>query len=156
MITNDNSPDAFMTRDGESFAGMHVIVDLYDAKHLDDISYIEGVMRECIRQCGANLLHIHLHHFSPNGGVTGVAVLSESHISVHTWPERSFAAFDIFMCGLAKPELAVEILKEQFDAGSVDVAIKRRGKRLFTEKQSRDALRSSTVINRKTSAKSSR
>ena len=56
------------------------------------------VRRECIRAAGATLLHIHLHHFTPNNGVSGVAVLAESHISVHTWPESGFAAFDVFMC----------------------------------------------------------
>jgi S-adenosylmethionine decarboxylase proenzyme len=46
---------------------------------------------------GATLLHIHLHHFEPNGGVSGVAVLAESHISIHSWPKRGYAALDIFM-----------------------------------------------------------
>lgn len=126
--TKDNSAaDTLMIRDGKTFAGMHIIVDLYEAEHLDDIELIEKVMRECIETCGAHLLHIHLHHFTPNHGVTGVAVLSESHISVHTWPERNFAAFDIFMCGNAEPELAVDILQERFKAKKVISKIKQRG-----------------------------
>jgi len=60
---------------------------------------MEATLREAVLQAGATLLHIHLHHFTPNGGISGVAVLAESHISVHTWPERNFAAFDVFMCG---------------------------------------------------------
>jgi S-adenosylmethionine decarboxylase len=122
--------DSLMTRDGKTFAGMHVIVDLYEAEQLDDIELVEAVMRECIEKCGAHLLHIHLHHFTPNDGVTGVAVLSESHISVHTWPERGFAAFDIFMCGSAEPELAVEILAERFKAKKVVSTISQRGEHL--------------------------
>ncbi len=126
--TQDNSTaDTLMIRDGKTFAGMHIIVDLYEAEYLDDIDLVEKVMRECVETCGANLLHIHLHHFTPNHGVTGVAVLSESHISVHTWPERNFAAFDIFMCGNAKPELAVDILQERFKAKKVISTIKQRG-----------------------------
>ena len=124
---DDSAADSLMIRDGKTFAGMHIIVDLYEAEHLDDIELVENVMRECIEICGANLLHIHLHHFTPNHGVTGVAVLSESHISVHTWPERNFAAFDIFMCGNAKPELAVDILQERFKAKKVINTIKQRG-----------------------------
>lgn len=124
---DESGPDSLMLRDGKTFAGMHIIVDLYEAEHLDDIELIEKVMRECVETCGANLLHIYLHHFTPNHGVTGVAVLSESHISVHTWPERNFAAFDIFMCGDAEPELAVDILQERFKAKKVISTTKQRG-----------------------------
>lgn len=121
--------DDLMVRNGSVFAGMHVTVDLYNASRLDDINYIEEVMRECISVCGAHLLHINLHQFSPNG-VTGVAILSESHISVHTWPERNFAAFDIFMCGVAEPERAIDILKARFNAEHIDVKALKRGEHL--------------------------
>jgi S-adenosylmethionine decarboxylase len=133
MIDFDKSSaaDSLMMREGKSFAGMHIIIDLFDAEYLDDIERIEAVMRECIEKCGAHLLHIYLHHFTPNNGVTGVAVLSESHISVHTWPERNFAAFDIFMCGDSKPELAIEILKNRFNAKKVISTIKNRGEHLM-------------------------
>jgi S-adenosylmethionine decarboxylase len=129
-IKNDYSADSLMMRDGKSFAGLHIIVDLYDAEYLDNIERVEAAMRECIEKCGAHLLHIYLHHFTPNDGVTGVAVLSESHISVHTWPERKFAAFDIFMCGNSEPELAIEILKGHFNAKKVVSTIKQRGEHL--------------------------
>ncbi len=76
------------------------------------------------------MLHIHLHHFTPNGGVSGVAVLSESHISIHSWPEASYAALDVFMCGDAKPELAIPVLKEAFQARDVVVKEHLRGEEL--------------------------
>ena len=79
-------------------AGVHLIVDLYEAQHLDDIDHIEATLRRCVQAASATLLHIHLHHFQPNG-VSGVAVLAESHISIHTWPEAGYAALDVFMCG---------------------------------------------------------
>ena len=63
-----------------------------------------------------------------NGGISGVAVLAESHISVHTWPERQFAAFDIFMCGDAKPELAVKVLQTHFQPGQFQVKELLRGR----------------------------
>ena len=128
-VTNPSTskpPDHFICRDGVEFAGSHVIVDVWQATRLDDIKHMDAVLRRIVEACGATLLHIHLHHFTPTG-ISGVAVLAESHISVHTWPERSFAAFDVFMCGDAKPELAVPILEEAFEAGRVEVNTVRRG-----------------------------
>ena len=52
---------------------------------------------------GATILHGHFHHFGPNSGVSGVLVLAESHVSIHTWPERDYAALDIFVCGDCNP-----------------------------------------------------
>ncbi len=108
------SEDHFTTRNGIEFAGTHLILDLWGAKYLDQLDRMEQAMREAVQVAGATLLHIHLHHFTPNGGISGVAVLAESHISVHTWPERDFAAFDIFMCGDAMPEMAIPVLKRAF------------------------------------------
>jgi S-adenosylmethionine decarboxylase len=59
-------------------------------------------------------VHIHLHRFEPNGGVSGVAVLAESHISIHSWPEHGDAALDVFMCGNANPDAWVPVLREAF------------------------------------------
>ncbi len=122
--------DGLMMRGEKSFAGLHITVDLYGAQNLDKIELVQSLMEKCISACGATLLHIHLHHFTPNNGVTGVAVLAESHISVHTWPEKEFAAFDIFMCGNSQPELAIEILEKGFNATSKKVNIIYRGEKL--------------------------
>lgn len=113
--------DHFVERNGVLFAGTHLILDLWGAKRLDDLQLMETILRECVDQCRATLLHIHLHHFTPNGGISGVAVLAESHISVHTWPERDFAAFDIFMCGIAKPEEAISVLKRAFSPKTMKI-----------------------------------
>ena len=88
---------------------------------------MEAAFLRCIKECGATLLHIHLHAFLPSGGLSGVAVLAESHISVHTWPERDYAAFDVFMCGDARPWEAVEILKRTFQAREIRVRELLRG-----------------------------
>lgn len=116
-----------MERDGEQFAGLHVILDIYGADRLDDIKYIENTMHECINECDATLLNIYLHEFKPTNGVTGVACLAESHISVHTWPEHKHAAFDIFMCGDSEPEKAVSIIEKRFNAESSRVEYIKRG-----------------------------
>ncbi len=106
--------DHFVVKNGTRCAGVHLIVDIYDAARLDDMDHIESALRRSVDAAGATLLHVHLHHFEPNGGVSGVAVLAESHISIHTWPERRYAAIDIFMCGKAKPEACVPILRQAF------------------------------------------
>lgn len=124
----DDRLDHFIHRDGEVFAGTHLIIDLWGANRLDELAHMEAAMREAVKQAGATLLHIHLHHFTPNGGISGVAVLAESHISVHTWPEKDFAAFDVFMCGDAQPEKAIDVLNAYFSPNRTDVDDLRRGK----------------------------
>ena len=115
------SQDFFVSRNGRVYAGTHLIIDCYDAQRLNDIAHIEATLRQIVVQAGATLLHIHLHPFEVNGGISGVAVLAESHISVHTWPERGYGAFDVFMCGDANPHVAIDILKVAFGAGRVVV-----------------------------------
>jgi S-adenosylmethionine decarboxylase len=124
----ENRKDYFIQRNGVRYAGTHLIIDLWGAQRLDDLPFIEGTLRECVRAAGATLLHIHLHHFTPNCGVSGVAVLAESHISVHTWPENGFAAFDVFMCGDANPHKAVDVLKRAFEPERIDVGEHLRGR----------------------------
>ncbi|MBL4720259.1 MAG: adenosylmethionine decarboxylase [Alphaproteobacteria bacterium] len=121
--------DFFKARDGVDFAGTHLIVDLWGASRLDDIDFIEQTMRDCVTAAGATLLHIHLHHFTPNQGVSGVAVLAESHISIHSWPEYGYAAMDIFMCGDAEPQRAVDVLRKAFKPDRVDIGEHLRGRR---------------------------
>lgn len=120
-------PDHFIDQDGIQFAGSHLIIDFWGSRYLNDLSLMERTLRECVERAGATLLHIHLHRFASSGGISGVAVLAESHISVHTWPERAFAAFDIFMCGSTMPEEALKVLKRVFDPQAVNILEKRRG-----------------------------
>jgi S-adenosylmethionine decarboxylase len=123
----DDRKDHFVVRNGVRCAGVHLIVDLYEAKHLDNIDLIDEALRKCVAAAGATLLHIHLHHFEPNGGVSGVAVLAESHISIHTWPEASYAAIDIFMCGRANPDACIPVLREAFKPKNIAVGEHLRG-----------------------------
>ncbi len=128
---NDNqvieSKDYFTRCEWGEYAGKHIIFDFFGAQRLDDLQLMEDVMREAVHQAGATLLHIHLHHFTENNGISGVAVLAESHISVHTWPERGYAAFDVFMCGFTQPEKTIPILQEAFKPLSVKVTKHLRG-----------------------------
>lgn len=126
-VNDEAHLDHFITRGGIVFAGTHLILDLWDAHQLDDLQLMENAMREAVQVCGATLLHIHLHHFTPNGGISGVAVLAESHISVHTWPEKGYAAFDVFMCGDAQPELSIDVFKRAFKPSRVNIHEHMRG-----------------------------
>ena len=119
--------DYFVEKDGVKFAGTHLLVDLWGATNLCDPAHIDAALREAAEASGATILHGHFHHFSPNGGVSGVLVLAESHISIHTWPERAFAAIDIFMCGCCDPYLSLPVLKTAFAPTSINLGEQRRG-----------------------------
>lgn len=120
--------DYFVEKDGMKFAGTHLLVDLWEATNLADPEMIDQALRDAAIAAGATILHSHFHHFSPNGGVSGVVVLAESHISIHTWPERDFAAVDIFMCGACDPHLAIPVLQQTFKSGRVELDEQRRGR----------------------------
>ena len=124
----DGRLDHFIVKNGVPCAGSHLIIDVFEGSRLDDIAYVEQTLLECVREAGATLLHIHLHHFEPNGGVSGVAVLAESHISIHSWPENGYAALDVFMCGDAQPEACVEVLRKAFEPSRIVVSEHLRGR----------------------------
>jgi S-adenosylmethionine decarboxylase len=128
-VLDESRDDHFIRRDGKVFAGTHLIIEVIGGEGLDDEARIERAFRECVDICGATLLHIHTHKFSPQG-VSGVAVLAESHISVHTWPEIGYGAFDVFMCGEAQPWRAVDVLRRTFLASDVRVKELLRGEGL--------------------------
>ncbi len=119
--------DYFVARDGLVFAGSHLLIDFWGAGGLEDSALIEAALREAVAACDATLLHVHLHRFNANGGISGVAVLAESHISIHTWPERGFAAFDIFMCGTCDPYKALPVLRRHFEPETVQLSETKRG-----------------------------
>jgi S-adenosylmethionine decarboxylase proenzyme, Bacillus form len=125
-VFDGDREDHFIRRDGKTFAGTHLIIEVVRGTGLDCEDRIQQAFRDCVTGCGATLLHIHTHKFSPQG-VSGVAVLAESHISVHTWPEIGYGAFDVFMCGDAEPWKAVEILRAAFSAEEVRVRELLRG-----------------------------
>ncbi len=116
-----STKDHFIIKQGIEYSGTHLLIDLWGASYLTDQLYIENALIECTKICEAQLLHIHLHQFTDTGGISGVALLAESHISVHTWPERQYAAFDVFMCGAAIPHNAIDYLKDTFDAEKINV-----------------------------------
>lgn len=119
--------DYFITKDGVTYAGTHLLLELWQAEGLCDVALAERALADATRAAGATLLHLHVHHFGPNEGVTGIAVLAESHISIHSWPERGFAAVDIFMCGGCDPYKAAEVLKTAYRPDHVSLGEHKRG-----------------------------
>jgi len=126
---SDERLDFFIHRDGQTYAGTHLIIDLIDAERLDDPEHIEQSLISAAESAGATVLSSDFHIFTPNNGVSGVIVLAESHISIHTWPERDFAALDVFMCGDAKPMDTIPVLKQAFAPKSITLQEIKRGLR---------------------------
>ena len=93
--------------------GRHLLLDLQGVAPalLTDAALVERVLYASAQAAGATPVDARFQHFGPGLGVTGVLLLKESHISIHTWPEYGFAAVDIFMCGTARPELAAEHIR---------------------------------------------
>jgi S-adenosylmethionine decarboxylase len=88
--------------------GCHLIADIACAQGLDDCASMERALRAAASAARVTVLDVRLHHFGEGHGVTGVVLLAESHISIHTWPEHGMAAVDIFVCGAhARAEAAL-------------------------------------------------
>jgi len=90
----ESAPRELMTAEGT-----HVLLDMIVSDHLDDPVFLERQLRKAANAAGATVIGASFHHFGPQQGVTGVLLLAESHISIHSWPERNFAAIDLFLCG---------------------------------------------------------
>jgi S-adenosylmethionine decarboxylase len=109
--------------------GTHLIADLYGCEGLADAARIERALADAAHAIGATLLEVRLHAFGPGQGVTGVALLAESHISIHSWPEHGYAAIDIFVCGAG----------HDLDAGLALIAARLAAKRRETHRIGRGA-----------------
>ncbi len=109
--------------------GRQVLADLSfcDREAIDDEALLKRLLTEAAGRSGATLLSIHVHRFQPHG-LSGVAVLAESHLAVHTWPELGYAAVDAFTCGdHVDPHRAVKVLEEGLDARCVTTMTMDRG-----------------------------
>lgn len=109
-------------------AGVHLLADMSGiaADLLTSCLKIEQLLRDAAEAAGAHVLHSHFHGFGEGQGVTGVVLLAESHISIHTWPEAGFAAADIFMCGASDPQRALALLRRALQPVGCTVTTIRR------------------------------
>lgn len=115
--------------------GRHVLVELYGCSNelLNDVSFIEKSMTEAAETAGATVINSTFHHFSPYG-VSGVVVIQESHLAIHTWPEYGYAAIDLFTCGdTVDPWVSHQFLEKALEASHGSSMELRRGQeRLMT------------------------
>ncbi|GMT47874.1 MAG: S-adenosylmethionine decarboxylase proenzyme [bacterium] len=109
--------------------GTHLLVELKDCNHeiLKDLKAVSEAMVSAAKQAKATIVDVSFHEFSPFG-ISGMVVIAESHLSIHTWPEYGYAAVDIFTCGdIIKPEIAVQYLIEQFESKNPSIVEMKRG-----------------------------
>jgi S-adenosylmethionine decarboxylase len=123
----DAAEEHFIVSEGVRYAGTHLIIDLWGGQHLDDVDRVVQVLHEAVKEIGATLLNVDVHRFSTNGGISGVAILAESHMSIHTWPEKGYAALDVFVCGDCQPFKAIPVLRRAFLPSNLQVAEMKRG-----------------------------
>lgn len=111
---------------GNAYAGDHILLDLHGAKDLDDPRFLQHTIEQAARYAGATVIGSNYKVFG-NGGVSGCTILAESHISIHTWPERGFAAVDVFMCGDTEPLMAAEHIGYALGAKTRNIRHEKRG-----------------------------
>lgn len=109
--------------------GQHLIAEFHgvDPELLCDTQKIAALLHEAAAAAGAHVLHAMSHGFGARRGMTGVVMLAESHISIHTWPEYGYAAVDIFMCGTADPQRACATLQAALAPGRCESRVLTRG-----------------------------
>src|SRR3990167_1610113 len=108
--------------------GRHILVEFLNCKAdvLNDVAAIENAMVEAAQIAGATVINSTFHHFSPYG-VSGVVVIQESHLAIHTWPEYRYAAVDLFTCGEMDAWISFDYLKECFGAKNYSALEMKRG-----------------------------
>ncbi|MEW6173591.1 MAG: adenosylmethionine decarboxylase [Bacillota bacterium] len=109
--------------------GRHILAEIYgcDFNTLNDIKLVEKIMVDAALEAGAEVRECVFHQFSPQG-VSGVVVISESHLAIHTWPELGYAAVDVFTCGeRVDPWQACDYLKSHFCARDMMAKEQKRG-----------------------------
>jgi S-adenosylmethionine decarboxylase proenzyme len=109
--------------------GRHILAEFYDcdANALNNLSLIETAMTGAAEACGATVVESKFHQFAPQG-VSGVVIIEESHLAIHTWPELEYAAIDLFTCGDAcDPLVAYDYVRQHLHAGHANYTELRRG-----------------------------
>ncbi|MBI2161782.1 MAG: S-adenosylmethionine decarboxylase proenzyme [Candidatus Rokubacteria bacterium] len=109
--------------------GRHLLIELFDCDPdvINNLEAVKGALVEAARRAQATIVDVVFHEFNPFG-ISGVVVIAESHLSIHTWPEYRYAAVDIFSCGdMLQPEVAASYLVEQFAAERTSIVEMQRG-----------------------------
>ncbi|MBL7150206.1 MAG: adenosylmethionine decarboxylase [Candidatus Pacebacteria bacterium] len=111
----------------QKYAGIHLLAEFWGGTIIEDSKKIEKILITAVKKSKNTPLEIKIHKFSPQG-ITGVVLLAESHIALHSWPEINYLAIDIFTCGeKANPYKALEYLKKKFQPKKVEIKEIKRG-----------------------------
>jgi len=112
----------------QKHVGKHLVLDAWRVSGdlLNDASFMRQALRQAVDRCGATLVNLCVHQFSPYG-VTATATLAESHMAVHSWPEHGYLGADLFFCGEGHPELALDTLIELYRPKEVKIRRLNRG-----------------------------
>ena len=113
----------------EKTLGLHILADLYgvDADKIDHVEDVKELLEGAVKYANLSKLSSHFHQFYPHGA-TGVILLEESHISIHTWPEHGYAAIDVYTCGgKEKTFKAMEYILKVLKPKRVDEKVAERG-----------------------------
>lgn len=126
-----NSPFVSMKQDGKTqiHLGQHVLAEFFecDPNILNNVALVEKLMIDAALECGATIVQKCFHMFNPYG-VSGVVIISESHLAIHTWPELGYAAVDLFTCGdKCDPKVSYEFLKKKFNSKTASYTELKRG-----------------------------
>jgi len=110
------------------YSGIHLIAEFWSGKIIDDSKKIEKILIEAVKKANNTPLEVVIHKFQPQG-ITGIVLLAESHIAIHTWPEFNYVALDIYTCGnKANPIKALDYLRKQFNPERCEIRKIKRGK----------------------------
>lgn len=126
-LGNATCIEGYVTEYNTKNPGKHLLIDCWGCSEYKNLSLIEDILRKMAQACGVHVLDVKLHAFGDEGGVTGVALLSESHISIHTWPELDYIALDVFVCGGANPELSLAVIDSMLMPGKKEMRMIQRG-----------------------------
>ena len=126
---NEHETDYFSkcSLTGDEYAGRHILAEFWGVSDMSNVDFIKEAIEQSAKIAQAEVLYSYYHPFGEGMGVSGVTILAESHISIHTWPERNFAAIDIFMCGNCNPEIALNHLINTFKPKTIEHSLHKRG-----------------------------
>ena len=112
----------------KKYSGVHLIVDFWYGKKIEDANELERILTGAAKAANNTVLDVAIHKFEPQG-ITGILLLSESHIAFHAWPEFDYVAIDIYTCGeAASPEKALSFLKKELRPQKIKIKKLKRGR----------------------------
>ena len=122
-------PKTMSVVEKQTYLGRHILAEFFDCEPnvLNNPQLVEKYMLEAALECGATIVNKCFHLFAPHG-VSGVVIISESHLAIHTWPEFGYAAVDLFTCGeQCDPKVSYEFLKRKFNSRDAKYSQLNRG-----------------------------